>query len=102
MWLDDLRPAPSGWVHVYTAEEAKVFLEQNRVSEASLDHDLGMCDSCVGAFDGISLHCRHRKSGYDLVLWMAEFGIWPEVVHVHSMNPVGRQNMLQIITRYKP
>ena len=55
------------------------------VEVISLDHDLG-----------------EEKTGYDVVKFMAEENIWPSVVKVHSMNPVGRDNMLSVINRYKP
>ena len=102
MWLDDERPAPPGWVHVRSVTAAKKLLLSGAVDEASLDHDLGMCKACIKGFDGNSPHRRHRKSGYDLVLWMMDRRIWPAKVKVHSMNPVGRQNMLQVIERHKP
>lgn len=101
MWLDDERPAPEGWIHAKTVEEAIRLLGTGSVVEASLDHDLGMCGECIGGFDGKALQCKHRGTGYELVLWMAENEVWPQSVRVHSMNPVGRSNMLQIIGRYK-
>jgi len=35
-----MRPAPDGWIHVRTVEEAKEYLRHG-VQQASLDHDLG-------------------------------------------------------------
>lgn len=55
LWLDDVRPAPEGWVHVRTAEEAREKLLAGGVVECSLDHDLGYdgplpgpCEECEG------------------------------------------------------
>jgi hypothetical protein len=113
LWLDDLRPAPDGWTHVKTVAEAKVLL-QDGVERASLDHDLGACDSCMrvhGMADAESWlaahdfkempNCPHVGTGYSLCLWMAETGYWPETPPlVHSANPAGAERMRAVIARY--
>jgi hypothetical protein len=48
LWLDDRRPAPSGWTRAYSVAEAQRYLTTGLVEEASLDHDLGACDRCLG------------------------------------------------------
>jgi hypothetical protein len=87
VWLDDVRPAPEGWVHAKTCGEAEFLLRFEDVTHLSLDHDLG-------------------GSGPDaivLVNWMAENNVWPtEWIGIHSMNPVGRDNMKAVINRYSP
>lgn len=86
LWLDDIRPAPAGWVWCKTATEAVRYLSQDGlVEEASLDHDLG----------------ENQPTGYDLCKWMAETGAWPKQrPEVHSANPVGKEAMLWNIWRY--
>lgn len=104
LWLDDIRPAPIGWIHVKTVEEAKERLKVGNVLNASLDHDLGACAKCMGNKSvlqwleenhGQSMpHCMHVGTGYDLVCWMEETGYWPILKPiVHSANPAGRQRM---------
>lgn len=86
LWLDDIRPAPEGWVWVKTIDEAKPYLEQG-VSHASLDNDLG----------------EAVPEGRKLVYWMAENGIWPsDYLYVHSANPVARDYMVGMMHRYAP
>lgn len=41
LWLDDLRPAPTGWVHARSVKAAIEILESQPASIASLDHDFG-------------------------------------------------------------
>lgn len=84
LWLDDVRPAPDGWEHVFTAPEAVALFASGMVEEASLDHDLGPSDA---------------GTGYDVLVWIekamgshAWYGPLPKI-HVHSANPVGRKNM---------
>lgn len=87
VWLDDLRPAPKGWVHVKTSQEALDFLtdNQDKVTTVSFDHDLGGDDTS-------------RR----VVLWMCENDWFPPVLHVHTANPVGREWLEGMINRYGP
>ena len=82
LYLDDVRPAPEGWVLVKTAAECISFLKTFGVECLSLDHDLG---------DNVD-------TGYTVVCWMEENDIWPtHKPSVHSANPVGRARMQQVI-----
>jgi hypothetical protein len=111
LWLDDIRPAPDGWHHVRTVDEAKAALTTGEVKRASLDHDLGACAACLGGKDpeewliesgGQHMpHCDHFGTGYQLVSWMEETGNWPKTrPTVHSANRVGRQQMLSVISKH--
>lgn len=100
LWLDDIRdPAEHGrigWTWVKTADEAIAALATGTVTEASLDHDLS-----VGATMGTPAPAE--RTGYTVVCWMEEHGVWPkDGVRVHSMNPVGRQRMLDVIQAKSP
>jgi ABC-type uncharacterized transport system fused permease/ATPase subunit len=64
VWLDDLREAPQGWVHVRSPEEAIALLRSGKVEELSLDHDLGLVDQ-----NGREI------TGYDVLTWI-ENGAW--------------------------
>jgi hypothetical protein len=115
LWLDDVRPAPDGWVHAKTIQEAMPHLESGQVEQASLDHDLGMCETCLGGrtyeewlnenWRGENRvvampNCEHYGTGYTLVCWMEETGHWPkQKPTVHSANPVGRRRMQQVIDK---
>lgn len=84
LWVDDVRPAPPGWVHARSVEEAQSLLATGEVEEASLDHDLGF----------------EQADGAALVRWMARTGHWPrQRPAVHSMSPQGRRAMLAVIER---
>lgn len=90
VWLDDVRPAPAGWIHVLTVTEAIELLLTDQITEISLDHDLGDYESAGG-------------SGIKVIDWLAEFGHWPpDGVHIHSANPVGRESMQRSLDRYSP
>lgn len=57
VYLDDERATPPGWTRVYWPDEATLLLASGRVTEISLDHDLGDDD---------------RGTGYDVVLRIEE------------------------------
>lgn len=86
LWLDDLRPAPSGWVWVKTVAAAQALLRRGGVVEVSLDHDLG--DDGAG-------------TGYDLAVWIEEEALHARLPRlkwaVHSANPIGRERMEQAL-----
>lgn len=76
----------------------------NGREHGSLEHSW-ICDECGGKcwadWDGMMANCIHFGTGYDLVLWMAEYNHWPaEKPTVHSLNPVGRARMEGTIERY--
>lgn len=83
LYLDDVRPCPEGWTLVQWPEEAVPYLEQEIVSDLSLDHDLG---------DDL------RGTGYTLITWLEEAVLTrglkaPDRIVIHSANPVGRSRM---------
>ena len=91
IWLDDIRPAPGGYVWVKSVNQAKrviiaaeILCEE--IFELNLDHDLGDY-----ACDGGDAIC--------LVRWLAETERY-YFIKLHTMNPVGRENMQAIIDRY--
>ena len=83
VWLDDERIMPKEFdVHAKTAEEAINLLCTGKVTEISLDHDLG--ESCNG-------------TGYDVAKWIEHAAVDGRMGKIawdiHSQNPVGRRNM---------
>jgi hypothetical protein len=92
VWLDDVREAPDGWVHVGTPREAIDLLRSGEVEEISLDHDLGLVDQ-----DGREI------TGYDVLTWIeSELGsrratFTVPSIHVHSANAAVYTRMTQAI-----
>jgi hypothetical protein len=86
-WLDDERPAPDGWVHVKTTEDAIELLRGGEVTELSLDHDLGLA----------APECE--RTGDDVLVWRERMVVtegWSgelPAIAVHSANPVGQKRM---------
>lgn len=90
LWLDDIRPAPAGYIQANSVNEAKDMIQRaekrNMQVELDLDHDLGDY-----AYDG--------GDGIKLVLWLAETERYYPV-NLHTANPVGCMNMQAIVDRY--
>ncbi|MFT5292347.1 MAG: hypothetical protein ACI8QS_001290 [Planctomycetota bacterium] len=82
VYLDDERIAPDGWHQARWPDEVIALLQQETVTDLSLDHDLGDDE---------------RGTGYDVVLWLEEAvatrGFKPPRLAVHSANASARLKM---------
>ena len=96
LYLDDLRPAPDGFILVKTVSQLIYKLDElkeldQEVNILSLDHDLG----------------ENEPTGYDFVKYLIELGqynpnIYPKQIFLHTADGVGRDNMFKLLERYKP
>ena len=100
LWIDDVRPAPDGYVWCRSVnsairkiiacdwdecEHGKIDF-QNQIELIDIDHDAGDFAQFGGDY-------------IKLLDWLEETGRnYP--VHIHSMNPVGVENMRRIIQRH--
>lgn len=90
LWVDDMRPAPDGYVWVKTVNDAILQIEIHEQINApflliDVDHDAGAYYRCGGDY-------------IKLLDWLEETGRnYP--IRIHSMNPVGVENMRRIIQR---
>lgn len=90
VWIDDLRPMPEGYdFWLKSVNEVKNFIENSKqrtnIELIDLDHDAG----------------NYANDGGDYIKildWFEEIG-YNCPIHIHSMNPVGVQNMRAIIRR---
>ena len=97
LWIDDVRPAPKGYVWIRSVDAARSHIqniekmfsikrkEVYTITLIDIDHDAG--DYANDGGDYIKL-----------LDWLEETGRnYP--IRIHSMNPVGRENMRAIIRR---
>lgn len=90
LWIDDVRPAPDGYVWCLSVGQAKQVIRSNEIRHEpieliDIDHDAGDY-----AFDG--------GDYIKLLDWLEETGRNCPI-RIHSMNPVGVQNMRAIIQK---
>lgn len=92
IWLDDIRPAPEGYVHCHSVNAAKAVIREweNRETIECID-----CDHDLGDY------ARDGGDGIKLIDWLAERGTFYPI-RLHTMNPVGRENMRRTVERYWP
>ena len=90
IWIDDVRPAPEGYVGCRSVNDAEMIIgvieaDHKTIELIDIDHDAGDY-----AFDG--------GDYIKLLDWLEETGRnYP--IRIHSMNPVGVANMRAIIAR---
>lgn len=80
------------WIIVRNVHDARYYIETHGLPTImSLDHDLG----------------DHKFTGMEFVKWLVntylvdgENKLGSTIVHVHSMNPVGKKNMESYINSY--
>lgn len=118
LWLDDVRPAPEGYVWCKSVNEAKSVIESSEDEAcncyANAVRELNHCHQ-TGFFEwvntGSELLCELIDADHDLGDYACDGGDgvklldWLEEtsrnysIHIHSQNPVGVQNMRRIIER---
>ena len=97
LWIDDVRPAPPGYFCCRSVNEAKEIIKKyssridfdnnsiDDIEMIDIDHDAGIYASQGGDY-------------IKLLDWLEETGRnYP--IRIHSMNPVGVENMRAIIRR---
>ena len=96
LWIDDVRPAPEGYVLCRSVEDAKYCIKRSEAPSINgvvfepielidIDHDAG--DYANDGGDYIKL-----------LDWLEETGR-NYSIRIHSMNPVGVENMRRIVKR---
>lgn len=103
LWVDDVRPAPEGYVWATSVNEAIQYIEV-RENLKGLKWPFETGDEVITPFELIDIDHdagEFAKFGGDyikLLDWLEETGRnYP--IHIHSMNPVGVENMRKIIRR---
>ena len=89
LWIDDVRLPPGGYRWCKSVNEAIMVIQlalkhDVEIYEIDIDHDAG----------------EYAKDGGDyikLLDWMEETGYTPNAIHIHSMNPVGVENLRRVI-----
>ncbi|WP_256757474.1 cyclic-phosphate processing receiver domain-containing protein [Cohnella sp. WQ 127256] len=86
VFLDDVRPCPSGFVVARSAEECLLLLSVSEVNILSLDFELGLGE----------------PNGLAVVQGIIVSGKYPKEVFVHSSSMLGRAQMVQALRGANP
>ena len=91
LWIDDVRPAPEGYFWCKSVNEPKRVIADPHVQ---YNYDINLIDIDHDAGDYVNNGGDYIK----LLDWLEETGrSFP--IRIHSMNPVGVENMRRIIKR---
>lgn len=90
IWLDDVRPAPEGYLHAHSVNEAINLIHKHEglIELIDCDHDLGA-------------YAKNGGDGIGLLDYLVRINLFLPI-RLHTMNPVGRANMQRMIDRYWP
>lgn len=94
------------WILVRSYNEFVTTINKLGLSKfVSFDHDLSDCHYGHGLRgDAIPYDKYTEKTGYDCAKWLVEYCMNKGVKHppymVHSMNPVGKQNIISYVESY--
>lgn len=105
LWIDDMRTAPAGYIWCRTVNEAKVAIElREKMNGIEWTYHDGITTEILAPFELIDVDHdagEYARCGGDyikLLDWLEETGRnYP--IHIHSMNPVGIENIRRIIRK---
>lgn len=106
LWLDDIRPAPEGYVWCKSVNQAKSWLMDFEARREALIHIIDRTVDIAKLPQIEAIDVDHDAGDYatdggdyiNFLNWLEETGRnYP--IHIHSMNPVGIQNMKAIIEK---
>ena len=101
IWIDDIRPAPHGYFHAYSVNQAKDLIS---LAEFRNDAEYALLFKPSMLIELIDIDHDAGDYAYDggdyirLLDWLEETGR-KYAIRIHSMNPVGVENMRRIIRR---
>ena len=102
LWIDDIRPAPEGYVWCKSTLNAlhTIYHNADEIEEIALDHDAGEYATEGGDFikvlEELESLC-HSKNALKRAYWLEHCINYR--FSLHSANPVGVENMRRIIER---
>ena len=102
LWIDDVRPAPNMYVWIKSVDEAKECIEflERQLEKVSSDLRSYSCNNIeiIDIDHDAGEYAQYGGDYIKLFDWLEETGrSYP--IRIHSMNPVGVENMRRIIER---
>ena len=99
LWIDDVRPAPEGYVWCKSVNEAKkAIINTDEMNEIPRMYDMNFSITLIDIDHDAGDYACFGGDYIKLLDWLEETGRnYP--IHIHSMNPVGVENMRRIIKR---
>lgn len=97
LWIDDVRPAPDGYIWLKTVNEAIRYIE---IYGDHIDFDNNLVDliELIDIDHDAGEYARYGGDYIKLLDWLEETGR-NYSIHIHSQNVVGVENMRRIIQK---
>ncbi|TVY07237.1 cyclic-phosphate processing receiver domain-containing protein [Paenibacillus cremeus] len=88
VYLDDIRPCPSGFHLARTAKECIDLIQsgKGKLQTLSLDYNLGL----------------GNPTGYTVAQYIVDNNTYAKQIIIHSANPFGRMKMFKLLHHHKP
>ncbi len=92
LFVDDIRPAPTGWELARTVSKAIRLLDTQVVTELSLDHDIacylfaGQSHTSDETFEGVARFVANLPKERR-----------PKRIYIHTANPLAGERMMEIL-----
>lgn len=97
LWIDDIRVAPDGYYWCKSVDSAKRIIT-NYSSWIDFDNNIVDCIELIDIDHDAGDYVKFGGDYIKLLDWLEETGHnYP--IHIHSMNPIGVENMRRIIKR---
>lgn len=102
LFVDDIRPAPEGWIQARTVTEAIRFLSNfsKQVGKISLDHDISYAVEVAGTQRPFPSPEDFSAVAYYIKAIFED--AHPIEITIHSANPVGAANLAEILKEFNP
>lgn len=99
LWIDDVRPAPEGYVWCHSVYRAikEIEIRENEIAEYGDIEDISPIE-LIDIDHDAGDYAQYGGDYIKLLDWFEETGRnYP--IRIHSMNPVGVENMRRIIQK---
>ena len=103
LWVDDIRPAPEGWLQARNVTDAIKTISRFRedITDISLDHDISMAVMVDGTQRPFPSRETFQAVAYFIVAvyGQLEKHLMPTIT-IHTANPVGADELLAILSGF--
>lgn len=105
LYIDDIRPAPEGWLQARTVTDAIKTIARfgTEITHISLDHDISLPVSVNGEYRPFPSPETFQAVAYFIVEYYHHTtgrGAYPKII-IHTANPVGGRELSAILAGFE-
>ena len=99
LWIDDIRPAPEGYVWCKSVNETKSYIIRALIGWLRLNKEIQYPIEILDIDHDSGEFYQDGGDYIEILKWFEKTQTPCPPIHIHSMNPVGVENMRAIIER---